>query len=43
MIDNSAQKVDYFFNDVSTSTTYKFFHTNVAADSYIMQYTMLLY
>ena len=32
--DNSAHKVDYFFRDVSTSTTYKFYHTNVPADSH---------
>jgi hypothetical protein len=27
-------KLDYYFTDVSTSTTYKFFHTNVPADSH---------
>ena len=32
--DNSAHKVDYFFNDVSTSTSYKFYHTKVAANSH---------
>ena len=32
--DNSAHKVDYFFTDVSTSTSYKFYHTNVPADSH---------
>ena len=31
---NSAKTVDYFFRDVSTSTTYKFYHTNVPADSH---------
>ena len=32
--DNSAHKVDYFFYDVSTSTSYKFYHTDVGADSH---------
>jgi hypothetical protein len=32
--DNSAHKVDYFFHDASTSTSYKFYHTNVPADSH---------
>ena len=32
--DNSAHKVDYFFHDASTSTSYKFYHTNVAANSH---------
>ena len=32
--DNAAHKVDYFFHDVSTSTDYKFYHTNVPADSH---------
>jgi hypothetical protein len=32
--DNSAHKVDYFFHDVSTSTSYKFYHTNVPANSH---------
>jgi len=32
--DNSAHKVDYSFHDISTSTTYKFYHTNVPADSH---------
>ena len=32
--DNSAHEVDYFFHDVSTSTDYKFYHTNVPADSH---------
>jgi len=32
--DNSAHKVDYFFHDVSTSTSYKFYHTNAAANSH---------
>ena len=31
---NAAKTVDYFFYDVSTSTSYKFYHTNVAADSH---------
>jgi len=32
--DNSAHEVDYFFPDVSTSTSYKFYHTSVPADSH---------
>ena len=32
--DNSAHEVDYFFHDVSTSTSYKFYHVNVSADSH---------
>ena len=32
--DNSAHKVDYYFYDYSTSTSYKFYHTNVPADSH---------
>ena len=32
--DNTAHTVDYYFTDFSTSTTYKFFHTNVPADSH---------
>ena len=32
--DNTAHTVDYFFYDYSTSTSYKFFHTNVPADSH---------
>jgi hypothetical protein len=32
--DNSAHKVDYSFRDISASTTYKFYHTNVPADSH---------
>ena len=32
--DNSAHKVDYFFHDASTSTSYKFYHTNVPANSH---------
>ena len=32
--DNSAHKVDFFFHDASTSTSYKFYHTNVPADSH---------
>ena len=31
---NSAKTVDYFFHDASTSTSYKFYHTNVPADSH---------
>ena len=31
--DNSAHEVDYYFYDYSTSTTYKFYHASVAADS----------
>lgn len=30
---NNVVEVDYFFTDSSTSTTYKFFHTKIAADS----------
>ncbi len=32
--DNAARKVDYFFYDISTSTSYKFYHTNVPANSH---------
>ena len=32
--DNSAHEVDYYFYDYSASTLYKFFHTNVPADSH---------
>ncbi len=32
--DNSAHKVDYYFYDYSTSTSYKFYHTDVPADSH---------
>jgi len=32
--DNSAHEVNYYFYDYSTSTSYKFFHTNVPADSH---------
>ena len=32
--DNSAHEVDYFFHDISASTSYKFYHTNVPADSH---------
>jgi hypothetical protein len=32
--DNTARTVDYFFHDASTSTTYKFYHTNVSANSH---------
>lgn len=32
--DNSAHKVDYFFHDASTSTDYKFYHTDVPANSH---------
>ena len=31
---NAAVQVDYFFHDASTSTDYKFYHTNVPADSH---------
>jgi hypothetical protein len=31
---NAAKTVDYFFYDYSTSTSYKFYHTNVPADSH---------
>ena len=31
---NGAKTVDYFFTDVSTSTSYKFYHTNVSANSH---------
>ena len=32
--DNAAHKVDYSFHDISASVTYKFYHTNVPADSH---------
>ena len=32
--DNSAHKVDYYFYDASASISYKFYHTNVPADSH---------
>ena len=32
--DNSAHEVNYYFYDASTSTSYKFYHTNVPADSH---------
>ena len=32
---NNTVDVDYFFHDASTSTSYKFFHTNVPQNSYI--------
>jgi BioD-like phosphotransacetylase family protein len=32
--DNSAHTVDYYFYDYSTSTSYKFYHTSVAANSH---------
>ena len=32
--DNSAHEVNYYFYDYSTSTSYKFYHTNVPADSH---------
>jgi hypothetical protein len=32
--DNSAHQVNYYFYDYSTSTSYKFYHTNVPADSH---------
>jgi hypothetical protein len=31
---NNTVDLDYFFTDVSTSTSYKFFHTKIAADSH---------
>jgi len=31
---NGAKTVDYFFHDASTSTSYKFYHTNVPANSH---------
>jgi hypothetical protein len=31
---NNTVDVDYFFYDVSTSTSYKFYHTKIAADSH---------
>jgi len=31
---NAAVTVDYFFHDASTSTSYKFYHTNVPANSH---------
>jgi hypothetical protein len=31
---NAAVQVDYFFRDSSTSTDYKFFHTNAPANSH---------
>ncbi len=30
-----SREVNYYFTDVSTSTTYKFFHTNIPQNSYI--------
>ena len=32
--DNNAHEVSYYFYDYSASTSYKFFHTNVPADSH---------
>jgi len=32
--DNSAKMVDYFFYDASASVSYKFYHTNVPANSH---------
>lgn len=32
--DTLAHRVDYSFYDISTSTTYKFYHSNVPADSH---------
>ena len=32
--DNSAHEVNYYFYDTSASTLYKFYHTNVPADSH---------
>jgi hypothetical protein len=31
--DNSAHETSFYFYDLSASTSYKFYHTNVAADS----------
>ena len=31
---NGTKTVDYFFHDASTSTSYKFYHTNVPANSH---------
>jgi hypothetical protein len=31
---NNTVDVNYYFNDVSTSTSYKFYHTKIAADSH---------
>ena len=30
-----AREVNYYFHDASTSTSYKFFHTNIPQNSYI--------
>ena len=32
--DNSAREVDYYFRDSSAGIDYKFYHTNVPADSH---------
>ena len=32
--DNSAHETSFYFHDASTSTSYKFYHTNVPADSH---------
>lgn len=32
--DNSTKIVDFYFRDVSASTTYKFYHTDVLANSH---------
>ena len=32
---SGSREVNYYFTDVSTSTTYKFFHTNIPQNSYI--------
>ena len=32
--DNSAHETSFYFHDVSTSTSYKFYHNNVPADSH---------
>jgi hypothetical protein len=32
--DNSSHTVNYYFYDYSTSTSYKFYHTNVSANSH---------
>ena len=31
---NNTVDADYFFHDASTSTSYKFYHTKIAADSH---------
>ena len=31
---NAAVQVDYFFHDISATTTYKFYHTNATSNSH---------